>query len=51
MLTVTHQEAKLHTHRHHDSSKADRKGPKVGGGPIPGNSTPSQNTWNTPLTH
>ena len=33
MLIVTHQEAKLHTHRHHDSSKADCKGPKSGWGP------------------
>lgn len=37
ILTVTHQQAKSHTHRHHDSSKAHQKGQKVGGGPISAN--------------
>ena len=36
-LIVTHQQAKWHTRRCHDSSKADHRGQKVGGGPIPGN--------------
>ena len=30
-LTVIHQQAKWHTHRHHDSSKADHKDQKLGG--------------------
>ena len=37
---VTHQQAKWYTHRHHDSSKVDHKGKKVGSGPIPVNRLP-----------
>ena len=40
MHIVTHQQAKWHTHRRHDSSKANHKGQKVGGGPIPENPNP-----------
>ena len=32
MLIVTHQQAKRHTKRHRDSSKADHQRPKIGGG-------------------
>ena len=35
-----HTLAKWHTHRHRDSSKADHKGQKVGGGPASGNPHP-----------
>ena len=51
MLTVTHQQAKWLTQRHHDSSKADHKRPKSGSGPIPGNLSPTKNSWNNPPTH
>ena len=40
MLTVTHQQAKWHTYKRHDSSKTDHKDQKVGGGPIPGSPRP-----------
>ena len=36
-LIVTHQQAKWHTHGHHDCSKANHKGQKVDSGPILGN--------------
>ena len=41
---VTLQQAKWYTHRHHDSSKVDHKGKKVGCGPIPVNRLPFPKT-------
>ena len=40
MLVVTRQQAKWHTQKRHDSSKADLKDQKLGSGPIPGNFRP-----------
>ena len=51
MIIVAHQQAKWHTQRHHDSSKADHKRPKTGSGPIPGNLPPTKNSWKNPPTH
>ena len=37
---ITHQQANWQTHRGHDSSKANYKSQKVGGGPNPENAHP-----------
>ena len=40
LIVVTHPQAKWHAHRHHDSSKINHRGTKVGGGPIAGSPYP-----------
>ena len=40
MFIITHEQIMWHTRSHHDSSKVDHKGHKVGGGSIPENPHP-----------
>ena len=50
-LVVTHQHGQLHTHRHHESSRAHQKDKKWAVVQFLEIPTLPQNSWNTPPTH